>query len=125
MAEVRISGPLFDGRADRAVTDFLEDARHEVSGQASADLHGYMNQYFKHPTPYYETQVNVRREPAVDVLNDRGIVYGPWLAGSGSRNRTTRFKGYPHWRRTVNDIRAKAPALIQGVLRKHLARMGG
>jgi hypothetical protein len=33
------------------------------------------------------------------VISDRGVVYGPWLEGTGSRNQTTRFKGYASFRR--------------------------
>lgn len=33
-------------------------------------------------------------------IDDGNVVYGPWLEGTGSRNQTTRFKGY-HSFRTV------------------------
>lgn len=121
--DVSSSGPLFDGRAAAAVTAFLDEAKQEVGQQGLSDLHFYMDAYFKHPTPYYETQVLSERQGNDVVIHDRGIVYGPWLAGVGSRNQTTRFKGYAHWRRTRQGLEAKAPALLQHVLQKYLERM--
>lgn len=32
------------------------------------------------------------------------IIYGPWLEGVGSRNASTRFKGYFMWRRTAQAM---------------------
>jgi hypothetical protein len=33
-----------------------------------------------------------------------GPVYGPWLEGVGSRNATTRFKGYRAFRKAANAL---------------------
>lgn len=46
-------------------------------------------------------------------VHDSGIVYGPWLEGVGSRNLTSRFKGYHTFRKVRDEIARKAPnALI-------------
>ena len=79
----------------------------------------------RHPTPYYETQINIRDQGDASVVNDRGIVYGPWLEGTGSRNRTTRFKGYASFRRATATLQGQVPRLVQVVLRRYLAKMGG
>lgn len=127
MVEIRVDvdarGPVFDGRAAHEVDAFLQDAKDDLAQQGLADLHFYMDLFFKNPTPYYETQVIAQRIGSDRVIHDRGIIYGPWLAGTGSRNRTTRFKGYAHWRRTVQDLTRKAPALLERALRPHLERM--
>jgi hypothetical protein len=60
------------------------------------------------------------------VVNDRGIVYGPWLEGVGSRNfPKTRFKGYASFRRAVHRVRGEVPRISQAVLRRHIGKMGG
>lgn len=120
---VEINGPVFNGHATRVVDEFLEEAKDKVGQQGLADLHFYMNAYFKDPTPYYELQVLVERQADDVVIHDNGMVYGPWLAGVGSRNQTTSFKGYPHWRRTVSDLERKAPAIAERVLQRYLDRM--
>jgi len=54
------------------------------------------------------------------VVNDgwpgSGLVYGPWLEGVGSRNATTRFKGYFSMRKAANSVAAKAKAIAQPVI---------
>jgi hypothetical protein len=32
-------------------------------------------------------------------IHDSGVVYGPWLEGTSSRNKTTRFRGYSSFRK--------------------------
>lgn len=121
--EVTATGPIFDGRADHEADAFLEQAKRDLGQQADADVHFWMNRYFRDPTPYYETQVFADNVGNDVVVHDRGIVYGPWLAGVGSRNATSRFKGYAHWRNSFQQLQAKAPDLLARTLRPFLERM--
>jgi hypothetical protein len=51
------------------------------------------------------------------IVDDGGIVYGPWLEGVGSRNATTRFKGYRMWRRTAQQMqRGGAEKIAQPIV---------
>ncbi len=127
MAEVTIEtrGPLFDGRAALAVDEFLSDAIDTVGGQGLANWQLFLDQSIKHPTPYYETQVTVQRM-ATDLVevHDRGIIYGPWLEGVGSRNfPATRFKGYASLRRAYQQLHTQIPGLLVHTLRPYLERM--
>ena len=121
--DVDTSGPLFDGRYERAVEDFRDEMKEEIGSQALADLHEELDHRIQNPTPYYETQVRGEREGADYRVHDSDVVYGPWLEGVGSRNATTRFKGYHHWRRTRQLIEGKAQGLAEHVLQRFLGRM--
>jgi hypothetical protein len=123
--EIRTDGPILTGTAGPIVTQMLEEAQREVAAQASADVHGFMNATFKNPTPYYETQVNIAQRGRDLVVNDRGIVYGPWLEGVGSRNKTSRFKGYANWRRAFQGLGPKVQPLIDHAVQRFLSRLGG
>ncbi len=123
--DVHVSGPLFDGRADAAVTAFLDDAKQAVAGQGSSNVHRNLDTSIRHPTPYYETQIMVERQGNDVVVHDRGVIYGPWLEGVGSRNRSTRFRGYFSFRRATQALRKQAPAIVERVLRRYLGRMNG
>ena len=120
VVEVRIEGPLFDGRTAAAVQAAVDDAVREVGNQGLSLWSENLDQSIRHPTPYYETQVNVRHHAGESVVNDRGIIYGPWLEGVGSRNRTTRFKGYFSLRRAVQELERQKPGLVQAVVDRHL-----
>lgn len=125
--EVDISrhGPLFDGRYAEAIRDYREEAKWEVGSQGLADVQHYLDASIRFPTPYYETQVMVERAGSTVVVHDRGIIYGPWLEGVGSRNRTTRFKGYFSFRKATAQLRGQAGAIAEHVLQRFLPRMGG
>ncbi len=118
-----MSGPLFDGRADLALQDGLDAIEERVAGQASAEVHLNLDTSIRNPTPYYETQVQVVADEGARVVNDRGVIYGPWLEGVGERNKTTRFKGYFSFRRAAHTTREKAPQLAREVLARFVGRM--
>jgi hypothetical protein len=122
-AEVNLSGPVFDGTAHKLVAAALLEAQSEVAAHGSATLHGFMNATFKNPTPYYETQVVTSSRAGDLVVNDRKIIYGPWLEGIGSRNARTRFKGYANWRRARQETARKLPEIVERVFRPVLARL--
>lgn len=120
---VTARGPLVSGKDAEHVAAFLREAQDEVSQQAFANLHQLMDKNFKHPTPYYETQVLNQRVENTNVIHDRGIVYGPWLEGVSSRNQTTRFKGYHIFRDAARQTQKEVPALVLHVMRRYLGRM--
>lgn len=117
---VNLSGPFFDGRAEHAIREFLDDATYQIAGQALAEVHLILDLSIKHPTPYYETQVTSERAGQDMVVHDRGIVYGPWLEGVSQRNRTTRFKGYAAFRKATQEMERKAEPIAERILQRHL-----
>jgi len=124
MTTVNVSGPIFNHLADHEAAQLTADVNQQVSQQAYANWMGFLDSSIRHPTPYYETQVNIHEEnPTHRVVNDRGIIYGPWLEGVGSRNKSTRFKGYFSLRRAVSATTARIPALIERVARPFVERM--
>lgn len=120
MVEVNVSGPLFDGRAPSVFVAMADDCRREVAAQASAYVHTILNARIQNPTPYYETQIITQRRANSFIVHDRGIVYGPWLEGVGSRNKTTRFKGYSAFRTAKQQVQADVPRLTAAVVARHL-----
>jgi hypothetical protein len=56
----------------------------------------------------------------VGKIHDSDVVYGPWLEGTSSRNKTTRFKGYQSFRKTQDWIE-KTQA--RKILKKHVDRL--
>lgn len=121
----RRRGPLYDGRAERAA----EDARREIE-QTLAEVGAHktelwFSRFARTQTPYYRTRITAKRDGPGWEVTDQGVVYGPWLAGTGSRNRTTRFKGYPHWTLAREELDAQTEDIAQFVLARYLPRMGG
>lgn len=120
--DVEVSGPLWDGRLERAIAQGLDEAQVEVARQGVGDVRAELAHVLRHPTGHYASQIQVSRAVGTRVT-DGGIVYGPWLAGVSERNRSTRFKGYAHWRRAVQRLRGEAHNIAQRVINEHLRRL--
>lgn len=117
--EITVSGPFFDQRWNVAMDRLITDSEDVVADQAFADWHTNLNRSIRHPTPYYETQIRRHREDNAAVADDRGVIYGPWLEGVGSRNSPkTRFPGYFSLRRAVQSTEARVQELVKHVIEK-------
>lgn len=100
-------GPFFAPGAQAGVDATIKRARHRLAGRAKKHVDANLRGSIKHPTPFYQLQIDVRTIGDAEIVDDNGVVYGPWLEGVSERNRSTRFKGYASFRRayasTIRD----------------------
>lgn len=125
--DVDFTGPLFDGRAERAIERACDDARDDIAAFAEERVLMGTSANFRTRTPYYETRVTTERVSAeVSLVHDQGVVYGAWLEGVGSRNRPRPgFPGYHFWRAAKMAVAARGPQIAEIAVRRHLPEMGG
>ena len=126
MIDMRITmvttGPLFTGQTQKAIADALRESQQVVAEQGERDVHTMLGQVLRNPTGYFDS--NVRTTMVGDsVVVDDNVVYGPWLEGTGSRNATTRFKGYATFRKTAQALERKAATLVNAVFSRYGGRM--
>lgn len=117
----RVSGPLFDGRATRAMDEFADELEEEGAEWAHDHIIGTYHRSFKDPTPRYEFAVRVRKTRGGAEVWDggqAGPVYGPWLEGVGSRNATTRFKGYWAFRKASEALDRRIAEMGDSLFRR-------
>jgi hypothetical protein len=122
-AYVDARGPLFDGRAEKAVTDACDDTEKRVATLGASMIRSQLDRVLRKQTPYYRLRNVAAPDAPGWKIWDQGVIYGPWLEGTGSRNRTTRFKGYATYRRTVGLIDARAQDIAEGVMVEYLGKM--
>lgn len=123
---VRVFGPLFDGKAALAIHEFVDELDKHVALGTQVILIKYYHEFFQNPTGYYESQTVVKDRAFADrSVNDSGVIYGPWLAGTGSRNETSRFKGYKHWRLALQEGRQMVKPAAEFLWPRFASRMGG
>jgi hypothetical protein len=125
--DVHFDGPLFDGRAARAMQEYTEAARDDIAEFGEEIALARMGSYFREPTGYYESNVTTSLVSSDTALvHDDGVVYGPWLAGVGSRNRPRPgFPGYTHWREAKQITEARGPQIAERALQRYLPEMRG
>jgi hypothetical protein len=120
-----ITGPLFDGIAEIEAKALAAAVQREIAEYAEFQWQMNMTEAFQHPTGYYQSRVNIARSEASLSVNDGGVIYGPWLEGVGSRNETTRFKGYFSARRAANSVAQKSMAIALPLIEAFVAKANG
>ncbi|MET7452533.1 hypothetical protein ABZT03_11665 [Streptomyces sp. NPDC005574] len=114
-------GPIFDGRAQRVANAFVNRYERNLAEEGLNILRGEMHRVFRNPTGYYESRCKVIEG---HIISDSRVVYGPWLAGVGSRNfPVTKFKGYDHWLVTRDRLNARKRGIGERLLRQYTGRM--
>jgi hypothetical protein len=103
--DVEATGALARARVStRVVRAATDEATEDVARAAVQRVHERLHAVLKHPTGYYERHVVADLGAVPPRVHDSGVVYGPWLEGIGSRNATTRFKGYQTFRRAAQEL---------------------
>lgn len=112
--DIEIKGPFLDGDPGdvlaRAVALGVADAGEMAVGELQEELDNVL----VNPTGFYRSRINfAMRQDGAARVSDGGVVYGPWLAGTSSRNERSRFKGYAHWRRAMQRTEEKATDIVE------------
>lgn len=129
---VQLSGPLLEGQGPRILDDYMK-ANLDLIAKLSEDaVQQELDVVLQNPTGHYRSQITAYRRTGVGrthydvVLHDSGVIYGPWLAGTGTRNApVTRFKGYKHWRKAQQRIEQLAPKVTVGTMKQLVRKLGG
>jgi len=109
-ATITYRGPYFDGRARTSIARMCTTIEKSVADEIHRRVQILGQSMFRyrektHDVPgKWRSHIHVVSRDGHQAVTDSGIVYGPWLEGTGSRNRTTRFKGYAMWRRTFANM---------------------
>lgn len=117
------TGPLFDGRALVQLDRACEDIERRVATIGASMIRTELHRVLRVETPYYRLQNEARPNPPGWQIWDRDVIYGPWLEGVGSRNKTTRFKGYATYRRMFQQIDRRAGVIANYTIREYLPGM--
>lgn len=105
---VRTVGPLFTGAVNHALDLAVMRIENTVADRAVNMVKERLGEVLQHPTGFYESRIQTTRDTRGQVVNDDMVIYGPWLEGVGSRNKTTRFKGYHTFRLVGQQVNSEA-----------------
>lgn len=138
MSDVTTSGPVFDGGAESLARDGAMDCRHRLADRGaeltrlafSSSIRVDAGRFLHSVTSTEVTRTFVTQgsgkaymlpvvveDSATDIVVTTDLAtYGPWLEGTGSRNESTRFKGYHGFRRAWEQLTREAPQLVADTL---------
>lgn len=150
-SSVKVSGPFFDGRAASAAAAATVDIRRTVAREGEQIVFAKFAESIRDNHMVFESRFTIIEASQefsqssswrndgnlvtrtytmpVEVLDNESVVtnetavYGPWLEGTGSRNQTTRFKGYWGFRRAAQQLETKAEVIAERVLQPYIIEM--
>lgn len=145
MAGVTFSGPLFDSEGDAILADGVLAARHAVADKgielvvAAFDEHIRVNngrhtasitvtdesRSYTSDTGRRSYTLNVDVPARTTVVTTSNATYGPWLEGVGSRNASTRFKGYWGFRQATSELDQQAQQIAEDALVPYVDKLNG
>lgn len=123
MADVEFHGPFFDGRDIAVLHAMSADIAATVGEEGNTLVHQELAHVLRNPTPRFQLGVHDEPNGNEAKVTDGGIIYGHWLEGTGSRNKTTRFKGYFTFRRMCVLLDARAETIANHVASPYIGRM--
>ncbi|TVZ96520.1 hypothetical protein [Streptomyces sp. BK340] len=115
-------GPMFDGRTAKAMHAYRDEISLRIAEEGEKLIRQRLKVVLQHPTGYYESRISVDRAGDGYRVSDGGVIYGPWLEGTGSRNSpVTRFPGYATFRRTKPLVDKRAREIAVRLLARYKA----
>lgn len=117
-------GAIVEGRADHVMDEAAEATEREVAQHGEIEVQKQLARHLKHPTGRYQSSIHTRSFGAFHEVSDGGIVYGPWLEGTGSRNApVTRFRGYHSFRKAQAALERKAEDIADREVDRYTRRI--
>lgn len=122
MAQFR--GPFFQTNPVHIVQDHLDQMRVVVADLAETRVRTHLSTHQRIQTGFNVSHVQVRNiSSSLTQVQQTNAVYGPWIEGTGSRNKTTRFKGYWTFRTIGTEMRGKVGTIIAPMVREMVAEL--
>ncbi len=121
---IKQKGQIFNSSATRAEGRLMVTNINDALAQEGVRrVKSRLGQVLQNPTGYYESRIQVDRRSQYRGISDGGVVYGGWLEGVDSRNKTTRFKGYRTFRIVMQELNRDKERLAQPLVDDYVRRM--
>lgn len=118
------SGAIFNPSATSQVMHRMDnEIEREVANEGYRDVQLHLGQVLKHPTGYYQSSIKVKHIGDDVEVDGDDVIYGPWLEGVGSKNQTTRFKGYFTFRKVAQALEVKSGRIGERIAERETRRL--
>lgn len=121
---VETTGPAFNGQLRHAIITGTTEGLAKLADDAKLNILQVFTDVLRtHPTMRLEEGVTARPVGADFIVDDGGVIYGPWIEGLGSRNRTSRFKGYATYRRVTQALNQRAAQTVAKAIARRIGAL--
>lgn len=122
---VQMKGAIFDAARTQAAGKRLTTQMNDVLAEEGARrVRARLDTVLRRPTGYYKSNITVDRRSQFRGITDSGVVYGGWLEGVDSRNKTTRFKGYRTFRIVKQSLNQDRDKIVGSLVKAYIQELG-
>jgi hypothetical protein len=122
--KVEQKGTIFNASATKAAGQRMTTRVNDLLAQEGVRrVKDRLDVVLQNPTGFYRSRIQVDRRSQYRGISDGGVVYGGWLEGVDSRNRTTRFKGYRTFRIVKQSIDRDKETLVAPVIAQYVREL--
>jgi hypothetical protein len=124
--DITPKGPLFNrGQSSEEIDRFIRDGAKAIGDAAVKLSRLKFRAKIQVYTGRFTGRISAIITGSLINVDSRNILYGRWLEGIGSRNATTRFKGYHGFRDTRIIIDRNTKDILQPLMDKMIRELGG
>ena len=110
--KVAQKGAVFDAAGTKSMAASTVVAINDAIATEGVSLvRAHLDRSLQKPTGYYRSKIIVDRRKIYRGITDQGGIYGGWLEGVTSRNKTSRFKGYRTFRLVKQELAQRSTAI--------------
>lgn len=123
---VEQKGAVFNAaKTQAAARRMVIDINDALAVEGANRVRARLKQVLRNPTGFYESKIEVERRTTYRGVTDSGVIYGGWLEGVSSRNRTTRFKGYRTFREVRQSLDRDKRKIAAPAVRRYVSQLNG
>jgi len=116
---VQQKGAVFSASAVKAnAARMVVNINEAIADEGVTRVKTRLGQVLKHPTGHYQSKIQVVKRSVYRGISDGGVIYGGWLEGVDSRNKTTRFKGYRTFRTIKQEMQREKGRIAEPIVRR-------
>jgi hypothetical protein len=121
---IQQKGALFNTAASKAAAARMVTNINEALAKEGVNrVKHRLGQVLQNPTGYLESKIQTVKGSTYRGVSDGGVVYGGWIEGVDSRNKTTRFKGYRTFRTVQQTLARDKEQIAQPFVNKFVSEM--
>ena len=121
--EVRTKGGLLNGRGKAVISNAVDEINDDVGQEAYNRVQNRLSSVLQNPTGAYQSRITTDVSSDSVGISDGGVVYGPWLEGTSSRNNSTQFKGYQTFRKVLQEMEKDASKQADRVVGRAVGKL--
>jgi len=122
--QIRVSGPVFGPGAAAIVEDAVRETIGDILARGEELVKEQLYPGHGLVTGHYRRSIRGERTDSQHGrIHDSNVIYGPWLEGVGSRNSSTRFRGYSMFRNARQQLDREAGRMLQHRIDQAVGRL--